>query len=167
MLIRLLNAIDRMLKVICGTFCGILVAILFYAVIMRYVLHSPPAWSMELGRLLFLWMVVFSAVVVTREQSHIQIALFVEMLPPRARIVWASILKLLMIAFCAVLVHQGFHILPLVSEAATPTLGISMGWLYLAIPVGGILMGVAALETLIRSIVDYCQTAVVGEPPPC
>jgi TRAP-type C4-dicarboxylate transport system permease small subunit len=167
MLHKLLNRIDLMLKVTCGAFCGILVAILFYAVIMRYVLHAPPAWSMELGRLFFLWMVILSAAVVTREQNHIQITLFVDMLPPRVRIVWASILKLLMIGFCGVLVRQGLLILPLVSEAATPTLGISMGWLYSSIPVGGALMGVAALETLVRSIVDYRRTAARGEPVTC
>lgn len=167
MLGRVLNGIDLMLKVVCGAICGILVAILFYAVIMRYVLHAPPAWSMELGRLLFLWMVILSAVVVTREQSHIQINLVVDMLPPRLRIIWSSILKLLMIGFCAVLVRQGMLILPLVSEAATPTLGISMGWLYVSIPVGGALMGAAALETLVRSIVDYRKTAARGEPAPC
>ena len=167
MLSRVLNGIDMMLRVACGGLCGVLVAILFYAVIMRYVLHAPPAWSMELGRLLFLWMVILSAAVVTREQSHIQITLFVDKLPPWLRIVWSSILKLLMIGFCGILVRQGLLILPLVSEAATPTLGISMGWLYVSIPVGGLLMGVAALETLVRSIVDYRKTTAGGELATC
>ncbi len=167
MLNRVLNSVDLMLKVACGAFCGVLVVILCYAVVMRYVLHAPPAWTMEFGRFLFLWMVILSAAIVTREQSHIQITMFVDMLPPRARIVWASILKLLMIGFCGILVRQGFAILPLVSEASTPTLGISMGWLYASIPVGGLLMGVAALETMVRSIVDYRHTASGGEPAPC
>ena len=76
MLNHLLNRFEFWLKFICGLFCGILVAILFYAVVMRYLFHLPPAWSMEFGRFLFLWMIVFSAVLVTREQSHIQITLF-------------------------------------------------------------------------------------------
>ena len=167
MLTRLLNRLASCLTVVCGAFCGILVAILFYAVIMRYLFHLPPAWSMEFGRFLFLWMVIFSAVLVTREQSHIQITLFVDMLPYRWRIVWSSILRILMICFCGVLVRQGALILPLVSEAATPTLGISMGWLYATVPIGGLLMGLAMVETLIRSIVEYRNAATKGEPSAC
>jgi TRAP-type C4-dicarboxylate transport system permease small subunit len=161
MLAKWLNRLEFCLKVMCGLFCGILVAILFYAVVMRYLFHSPPAWSMEFGRFLFLWMIVLSAVLVTREQSHIQITLLQDRLPPRWRIVWTSILKILMICFCGVLVRQGFLILPLVSEAATPTLGISMGWLYVTVPTGGLLMGLATVETLIRSIVEY-RNAIAG-----
>ena len=167
MLTKLLNGLESCLKVICGLFCGILVVILFYAVVMRYLFHSPPAWSMEFCRFLFLWMIVLSAVLVTREQSHIQITLLQDRLPPRWRIVWTSILKILMICFCGVLVRQGFLILPLVSEAATPTLGISMGWLYVTVPIGGLLMGLATVETLIRSIVEYRKTISTGEQSTC
>jgi TRAP-type C4-dicarboxylate transport system permease small subunit len=167
MLTRWLDRLASWLRIICGLFCGILVVILFYAVIMRYLFHLPPAWSMEFGRFLFLWMVIFSAALVTREQSHIQISLFVDMLPYRWRIVWTSILRILMICFCGVLVLQGFLILPLVSEADTPTLGISMGWLYATVPIGGLLMGLATVETLIRSFVEYREAAAKGEPSPC
>jgi TRAP-type C4-dicarboxylate transport system permease small subunit len=167
MMMKILSRCETILKVICGLFCGILVAILFYAVVMRYLFHSPPAWSMELGRFLFLWMIVLSAVLVTREQSHIQITLFQDMLPPRWRIVWTTVLKILMLCFCGVMVKQGFLILPLVSEAATPTLGISMGWLYATVPIGGILIGLAIIETLVRSLIDYNKRLSIRNPSAC
>jgi TRAP-type C4-dicarboxylate transport system permease small subunit len=153
MLNKSLGILEPILKRVCALFCGILVAVLFYAVILRYVFHAPPAWSMELSRVLFLWMIVLSAFLISLEGGHIQIIYFKNLLPPRLRIIWDSILHILMVLFCAVMVYQGFLILPLVSEAATPTLGISMGWLYLTVPVGGILMGLATIDHLIQSIV--------------
>jgi TRAP-type C4-dicarboxylate transport system permease small subunit len=51
------------------------------------------------------------------------------------------------------MVQQGLKIYPIVAEASSPTFGVSMGWLYLSIPVGGLLMGICILENIIKSVV--------------
>jgi TRAP-type C4-dicarboxylate transport system permease small subunit len=59
-----------------------------------------------------------------------------------------------MIGFCWVMIQQGMKIYPIVAQASSPSFGISMGWLYLSIPVGGVLMGICILEIMVRSIVE-------------
>lgn len=164
---KLLTALESLLKVLATVLLGIIVTCLFYGVVMRYLFHNPPAWSMELSRFLFLWMVIFSAVLVTREQSHIQIKFIVDRLPTTARFVWSNVLRVLMLAFCYVMVKQGLVIFPLVSEASTPTLGVSMGWLYLSIPAGGVLIGLYVLEALVVSAVAFFKDDSTGEKPEC
>jgi TRAP-type C4-dicarboxylate transport system permease small subunit len=151
---KILDAIEKALKVISTVFMAVIVAILFYAVVMRYIFHQPPGWSIELSRYMFLWMVMFSVIVVTRERSHIQITFILDHLPDRARFVWLNILRILMIGFCVIMVHQGVAIYPIVSEASSPALDISMGWLYLSVPVGGVLMGIYILEGIVVSVID-------------
>ena len=155
---KILDVTEMILKIASGILLGIIVVCLFYAVVMRYVFHRPPAWSMELSRFLFMWMVIFSACVVTREKSHIQISFIVNMLPDTLRFVWMNILRLLMMAFCWVVLQQGIAIYPMVSEASSPTLGLSMGWLYAAIPFGALMMGVYLLESIIESIVERSRS---------
>ena len=167
MLTRVLTTIESILKVICTSLLAIIVACLFYAVVMRYVFHAPPAWSMELSRLLFLWMVFFGAAVVTREQSHIQIQFIVERLPKTIRFIWSTFLQIMMIGFCGVMIQQGTAIFPMVSEASTPTLGISMGWLYLTVPVGGALFGLFIVEAIVSSVVDFLKDDSSEEKAAC
>jgi len=160
---KILDAIEKTLKVICTVFMAVIVAILFYAVVMRYVFHIPPGWSIELSRYMFLWMVMLSVIVVTREQSHIQITLVLNYLPERAKFVWLNILRILMIGFCLILIHQGLAIYPIVSEASSPALDISMGWLYLSVPVGGTLMGIYILESIVASVIDRFKVVPSNE----
>jgi len=167
MLKNILDRIERIIMFISGILMSIIVVVLFYAVVMRYVFHHPPSWSMELGRYLFLWMVMLTAVLVTREKSHIQIIFLVSMLPNRLRIIWMNIIRLLMIGFCGVMIYQGLVIYPIVSQAASPSLGISMGWLYLSVPVGGFLMGMYILESVVESIRRIAKAQGTEEDTKC
>jgi len=158
MIKRTLDTIEFAIKVICRVVIAVIVAILFYAVVMRYVFHRPPSWSIEVGRYLFIWMVMLSAVLVTREQSHVQITFILNFLPKRLRFLWLTFVRVLMIGFCCLMVQQTLVIYPIVASAASPCLGMSMGWVYISISVGGLLMGVYILETIVKSIIDHVKT---------
>jgi len=158
MIKKILDIIEFVIKIISRVLISVIVAILFYAVVMRYVFHRPPSWSIEVGRYLFIWMVILSAVLVTREQSHVQITFFVNLLPKRLRFLWLTFIRVLMMGFCWLMIQQGLVIYPIVASAASPCLGMSMGWWYISIPVGGLLMGVYILETIVKSIVDHVKT---------
>jgi TRAP-type C4-dicarboxylate transport system permease small subunit len=149
---KVLNFVEKILEIICTVFVGAIVLVLFYAVVMRYGFHKPPAWSIEVSRFMFLWMVMFGAALVTREKSHIEIDFIVNYIPLKIRFFWINLLRLLMLAFCGVMVYYGLKILPIVGQANTPTLEMSMGWLYASVPAGGFLMAVYILEMLIRSV---------------
>lgn len=167
MVSKILNSLETALKFVSGGLLAVIVSALFYAVIMRYVLHQPPAWTMELSRYLFIWMVIFSAAIITREQSHIQILFVLDRLPRVPRFILTNFLRLLMLWFCWVMIRQGISILPMVSEASSPTLGVSMGWMYLSIPVGGVLMGLYLLEAIVASISNYVKVDSRKEQSVC
>jgi TRAP-type C4-dicarboxylate transport system permease small subunit len=150
-IIKTLDCLEAALNLICRLFIGAIVSIIFYAVIMRYVFQRPPAWSEELSRFIFIWMIMLSGVLVTREQSHVEFTVVINLLPKKLRFVLSTLSRLLMIGFCWVMVRQGLKIYPIVAEASSPSFGISMGWLYLAIPVGGLLMGIYLLEIVVKS----------------
>lgn len=143
---------EKVLSLISRIFVGATVAIIFYSVVMRYVFQRPPFWVEELSRFIFIWIIMLGAVLVTREQSHIELVLFVNLFPKKWRFVLSIFSRLLMVVFCWVMVQQGIKIYPIVAEASSPTFGLSMGWLYLSIPVGGLLMGICILENIMKSL---------------
>jgi len=144
---------EKALNLICRILLAAIIAIIFYAVVMRYVFQRPPFWAEELSRFIFIWIIMLGAVLVTREQSHIEFVLLLDLLPERLKFVLLTLIRLLMIFFCWVMVQQGIKIYPIVAEASSPTFGISMGWLYLSIPVGGLLMAICILENIVKSVV--------------
>jgi len=145
-----LDFFEKALNLICRIFVAAIVAIIFYSVIMRYVFLRPPPWAEELSRFIFIWIIMLGAVLVTREQSHIEFVLFLDLLPKKLRFILFNLTRLLMLFFCWVMVQQGLKIYPIVAEASSPTFGISMGWLYLSIPVGGFLMGICILWNIFK-----------------
>jgi TRAP-type C4-dicarboxylate transport system permease small subunit len=164
---KVLDLAEKTIKVVCICQMIIIVSVLFYAVAMRYVFHLPPAWSMEVSRYLFIWMIILSATLITREQNHIQITFLTNMMPQKVRFVWMNVMRLLMIAFCFVVIRQGLAIYPVVAEARSPSLNISMGWLYLAIPAGGLLMGIYILENIVRSMASRFGVGAPTEDRKC
>jgi TRAP-type C4-dicarboxylate transport system permease small subunit len=164
---KLLNAIEMAINGICIFLLGVIVAVLSYAVVMRYVFHCPPGWSMDLSTYLFIWMVMLGAALVTRERSHIQVTFFANLLPESVRFVWLNVVRLCMLAFCVVMIYQGIVIYPIFSVVSSSSLHISMGWIYLAIPIGGGLMGIYILEAIIQSIYNRFKADRSGEKFVC
>ncbi len=144
----ILDKAQLLIDFISSVCIALAVSILFYSVVMRYVFHSPPAWAQEVTRYMFVWLIMLAGASVTRDESHLNINVFLDMMPDKMRLAVLVFLRLLMLAFCGVLVHQTIKIYPRVAEAMSPILPISMGWLYLSIAVGGILMAVFLLERL-------------------
>lgn len=155
---RVLNSIESVIKIICSIFLAVIVIVVTYAVVMRYLLRNPPPWSMELSTFMYIWLVMLGAVLVTRDKSHINITVISEHLPEKARFVWYTFLRLVMVGFCGVMIQQGCRIYKIVAEAASPSFGISMGWLYLSVPASGFLMGIYFMEHIIKSIMERQKT---------
>jgi TRAP-type C4-dicarboxylate transport system permease small subunit len=160
---KVLDALDWIISVISAVFIAVMVSILFYAVVMRYVLHSPPEWSIEITRFMFVWMIFFAASLVSRDDTHLNINVLVEWMPARFQKAVRVLNFFLALVFCCVLVYQGLKIYPKVAQAMSPTFGISMGWLYLPLVVGSILMSVFIIENIVRLLLDKPRRLSSGE----
>ncbi|HOI93989.1 MAG TPA: TRAP transporter small permease [Syntrophobacter fumaroxidans] len=160
---KVLDAVDRVVSFISAAFIAVMVSILFYAVVMRYVLHSPPEWSIEITRFMFVWMVFLAAALVSRDDTHLNIGLFIDWLPARFKKPFRVLNLALSLLFCGVLIYQGIKIYPKVAQATSPTFGVSMGWLYLPLTVGSALMCLFIVENIVRLLLDKPRQPASGE----
>lgn len=146
---KTLDVIQMIIDVISSVFIALAVSLLFYAVVMRYVFHNPPAWSQEVTRYMFVWLIMLAAASVTRDNTHLNINVFLDIMPPKLKKAVMLFLNILMLIFCGVLIQQSVKIYSRVAEAMSPILPISMGWLYMAVPVGAALMILFLIENSI------------------
>lgn len=114
-------------------------------VFMRYVVRQPTAWSEPVVQMAVIWMVYLGAAVTFRAGALVAIDLLVDRLRGR----WRHGLQLV-ISGCALvlLAHMGWYGWEMAERArfnVNPTLGISMSWGFLAIPVGAAFAIVAVI----------------------
>ena len=130
---------------------AILVVDVLWQVCSRYVFSSPSSWTEELATFLLIWVGLLGAAVAFREHAHLGIEYLPARMSPRIRCA-VEVLALASTAlFCVlVLVYGGAtHVIRTVSLLQTsPALGLPMGYVYLALPVGGFFMTVYSLQFL-------------------
>lgn len=116
----------------------------------RYVFNYPLAWTEELARYLFIWLVFVGASQAMRYRDHIAIGLLVDNVPEIARRIAAIAMNVMVAVFLLLLVVQGWRIVQQVAPLPSTALGVSMALVYLPVPL-------AAAVMLVRTVAEtYC-----------
>jgi tripartite ATP-independent transporter DctM subunit len=131
----------------------------------RYVLGSPITAADEIASFMFLWIVMFGAVIAIDRNEHLRLAVVVNGLRPSTRRLAETLGLVIVGAFLAALLpsaleHTWFEI-----DVISPGLEISTGWRVAGIPLGITLMLIALAAKLWReaNIRDLViSLAVVG-----
>lgn len=127
---------------------AVLVAVTLLQVYFRYFTGSSLDWSEELARYLFIWIAFLTGAVAIRRRAHIVVDLLVARMPVRLQRALAVGTVALTLVFLAFLAGYGAVLVRVVWTQTTPGLGISRGYVFLAVPVGAGLMFVHLLDVL-------------------
>ncbi len=145
---RFASALTLVTKAAVALAMGAMAAIISAEVFCRYVLNSSIYFSEELSRFCFIWAGFLGASLAAREGGHIGVTLLVDRVSPKARWRLLSLAQILVLAVLAVVAVTGASVLPDQWGQKTATLGFSVFWFYLAVPVGAVLMAVQLVALL-------------------
>ncbi len=138
---NILNSVRKSLYWISVASMMIMLFIIFFQVITRYIFGHSFEWSEEIARFLFVWVVFLGSALIMGESGH----LAVRMLPDRLKDTTAGFVLEIFINFCSyifilLLIIQGGKMTSTMTFQTAPALGISMSWVYCIIPISGFLM---------------------------
>ncbi len=134
------NALKKIIYHSSAFLFAIATIIAFLQVIFRYVFNSSLSWAEEAVRYLFIWMFFLGMAEATRCGLHITLdAIFTNMTVAVKRNV-LTIIDSIIIAFLGFLTFFGFKLTLINMAQKSPAMQIPMGYIYLAIPVGSVLM---------------------------
>lgn len=128
----------------------VMTAITGWQVFGRYVLNDSPQWVERTALLLVLYFSFLAGAVGVREESHLGIAFINDMLPPAFRKTIMVLVGAILAAFGGVLFWNGVLLVRETWDVATPIIRIPEGATYFAIPFGGLLIVLFALELTLR-----------------
>ena len=145
------TALDRALTAVCVVLFAALVLVVAWQVFSRQVLGSPSGWSEELAKYLFIWLGLFGAALVFGERGHVAMDIVVRRLPRTAQVVLAVVVQLAILVFTGLaLLWGGFLVSQLAWNQNLTGLPITVGPLYLALPISGALIAFYTLFHLVQ-----------------
>lgn len=159
-----LRKIDKGLLAAIRIAVALLLFIMFLAIIWevvaRHVLERPAFWTEEFARYVMFYMVLVGSSVAIRQQVHPALHLIISRFGPRVYFVWRlSIDVLIFLVLIVILVH-GFEMACEEWIGRTPALRVRYFWIFLALPIGALLMMV---QMVAKYVFGKQERDAVGE----
>lgn len=141
---------------------AVLVLVVMWQVFSRQVIQHPSTWSTTVAQYLFVWLTLFSVTLVFGERGHVAVDVLAARLPVAARRATQLVVQIAILAFAVLgLVWGGLRGVLISWDQVIPGIPLSVGQMYLALPIAGILIALFALVDLLR--VARGQDLVPGE----
>ena len=147
------KVINTVIKIACILLFGFMVIIGTYQILVRYIFNNPSTISEELLTYSFTWMSLFAAAYVFGKREHMRMGFLADKLNKKKLTILNSIIEIITIAFALiVMVYGGVSITSLSMTQKTASLGIPMGYIYIVLPITGIIITLYGILNIIGLI---------------
>ena len=135
--------VDRVLGAVLVTIMAVMVVNVIWQVFTRFVLGAPSSYTEELARFLLIWVSLLGGAYAAGQRMHLAIDVVTSRLgeASRARADTAIHVAVLLFAFAAMVVG-GVRLvyLSFALEQMSAALRLSLGYVYLVVPISGLLI---------------------------
>jgi len=145
--------VDKILEKFVAAIMAILVIDVLWQVISRYVLSSPSSFTDELAGFLLIWVGLFGSAYVAGRKEHLAIDLLLQRSGPEREKILEIFISICIVLFSLVvlviggtwLVYTRFAL-----EVKSAALQIPLGYVYIVLPVSGMLIVYFTLDNLMQ-----------------
>jgi len=139
-----------------------IVVVVFGQVVSRFLFNAPFSWSEELARYLQVWLIMLGSATCLRKGLHLTVDYAIHSLPQgiKRNLQLLSITAILF--FLGVVFVSGISLIAATLNQRTPALQMPVWVVYLAIPVGSLLMFLEAVGLVLTAFDETKQPAEAG-----
>ncbi len=135
-----------------GLILMVMVAVVFANVICRFVLNASLAWSEEIARFLFIWIVFIGSFFAYLTNDHLGLDLVVKAAPPKVA-AWINVVADLLVVTSLVIVTWGGYSITVDNWTwLSPATSIPYGYVNIIVPLTFFPMLVLAVLRLFRDV---------------
>jgi len=154
------SSVNKIVEIMSIIILAVLVILVTWQVAVRYIFNSPSAWTEQLSRYTFVWLVLVNAAYIFGKREHMNIGVIVEKFTPKMKVICGVITETVILIFALVILTIGGIGAVKVATAQTDAaLGISMAVIYLAMPVSGVFTTFYAICNIHDLIRDHSKSA--------
>ena len=134
------KVVDGVIKTLMATSAFVLFMVNFLQVVFRFILKSPLAWSQDVIRLCFTYLVFLGAAWCVREKAHLNIDVVISCLKPKLRAALELVINIALCGFFIFLAYYGWKFAVTGKTQLAPYLPVPMFYYYLSVPISAVLM---------------------------
>jgi TRAP-type C4-dicarboxylate transport system permease small subunit len=123
--------------------------LVFSQVIARYALHNSLSWSEEVSRYIFVWISFLGLVAAYKAGSHVALDILIKSLKGIARKTLEIVNNTLILILSSAILISGMKLFQVGMRQKSPALKLPMHWVYIIVPVSGLLLLYFSLRTFI------------------
>ncbi|WP_050031622.1 TRAP transporter small permease [Halorubrum halophilum] len=153
-IVGIMDAVDQAIRKLCLGLLSLLLAVVVLNVVMRYVFDNSLVWANELSRYLMVWFALLMTAALINTDDHLNVTLVYEKFTLRTRY-WIQVVMMLMYVVIG-LVWMTFgldYTLTAGLQAEAPALNFQLIWVYVVIPISGLLVIAFSLTRLLRLVI--------------
>jgi TRAP-type transport system small permease protein len=151
--VRLTNLLNKVVGYMLFIMLAVMSVLISWQVFARFVAGNSLTFSEEASRFLMIWLTLLGAAYAVKEGSLIAVDILQNKLTGKPAKVLKVIMSVSTSVFYIILIIYGFKMAQNVSFQTAPTTGLSMFWPMLAVPVGGALMLINTIASLIEDFI--------------
>jgi TRAP-type C4-dicarboxylate transport system permease small subunit len=148
----ILDLSERFLMGICVFLFAIMVVLGVMIVVFRFIIESSLTFPDEMIRFLFVWVIALGSAIGIRRNIHAAIGILVNALPSTLKRIVLLASTVFTMIFFWVLIQKGYNVTVLSGDQVSPSLEISMAWVYAAIPIGATFGLLYTIELLFNQL---------------
>lgn len=133
---RLFDGLGRL----AGLVLALITAAIFLQVVLRYVFRTGLEGLEEVPRYLFVWLVMLGAAAAMHRGQHTALDYFVNRLGRRGRALARAVTTAAGMVLFVSLIRSSLVLVPNAQQQTSPGLGLPLGWVFAAVPVGAALI---------------------------
>ena len=123
-----------------GFILAVMTAAVFLQVVLRYAGSAGFDGLEEVPRFLFVWLVMIGSASAMQRGQHTVLDYFVNHLSPRGRALVVILVNAVSIGLFAYMIKLSLVLVPNAQLQTSAGLGLPLGWVFAAIPVGSVLI---------------------------
>ncbi len=153
--------IDKSLEWLLVFLLSILVIDVLWQVASRYVLNSPSSYTDELAGYLLIWVGLLGAAYVSGKREHLAIDILIRRSSPKRKFRLEIIISIVVILFAvSVLIVGGIWLVytRFYLSVKSAALGMPLGFVYLVLPLSGLLIAYFDIDNMRNIISSYRKT---------
>lgn len=148
-IILLCDKITIAAKYLIGACIGVIVLITLAAVWWRYVLDNPLSWVEQVSNMIFIWVVFIGSAVLYRQNLHIGVDFFLNMLGERQQEIWKWFVEFINLSFIVILFIYSLKLTIDVMPNTMGSLDLSPAYYYVSCPVSCFMMMLYFVEKIV------------------
>jgi TRAP-type C4-dicarboxylate transport system permease small subunit len=140
-----------------GLMLAVMTAAVFLQVVFRFIGSAGIDGLDELPRYLFVWVVMIGAAAAMQRGEHTTLEYFINLLGSRLRALAIVLTNAIGIALFVYLIRSSFVLVPNAQLQTSPSLGLPLGYVFAAIPVGAALLILPMLRNIYAALRSLWQ----------